>query len=63
MLYRLARLLQLIGMILVPLALAGNLAEAAGMPHSLGIKDMLLLALLGILVFYIGWSLQQRVKG
>jgi hypothetical protein len=62
MLYRLARLLQLAGMILVPLAVAGNLAQAAGMPHSLDVKEMLLLALLGVLVFYIGWSLQQKVK-
>ena len=62
MLYRLARLLQVIGMIIVPLAIAGNLAEAAGAKFSLDIKEMLLLSALGVIIFYIGRSLQQRVK-
>jgi hypothetical protein len=62
MLYRLARLLQVIGMIIVPLAIAGNLAEAAGARFALDIKEMLLLSALGIIIFYIGRGLQQRVK-
>jgi hypothetical protein len=62
MLYRLSRLLQVLGMIIVPLAIAGNLADAAGARVSLDVKQMLLLAALGIIIFYIGRALQQRVE-
>jgi hypothetical protein len=63
MLYRLARALQVIGMLIVPLAIAGNLAEAAGAKFSLDVKEMLLMAALGVIIFYIGRSLQQKVQG
>lgn len=62
MLYRLARFLQVLGMLIVPLALAGNLAQAAGAPINLDVKQMLMLAGLGILIFYIGHALQQRTR-
>jgi hypothetical protein len=61
-LYRLARFLQVLGMLIVPLALAGNLAQAAGAPINLDVKQMLMLAGLGILIFYIGHALQQRTR-
>jgi hypothetical protein len=63
MLYRLGRALQVIGMIIVPLAIAGNLAEAAGAKFSLDVKEMLLLSALGIIIFYIGRGLQERARG
>jgi hypothetical protein len=60
MLYRLGRGLQLLGLLIVPIALAGNLAELAGGPFTLDLKEMLLLAGLGVLIFYIGHALQRR---
>lgn len=60
MIYVLARTLQLLGLLLVPLAVAGNVAELAGMDKFLGLKESLILSGLGIGVFYLGWVLQQR---
>lgn len=56
MIYRLARLLQLLGLILLPVAISGELAER------LHLKQMLLLAGVGMLVFFLGWLLQQTTK-
>jgi hypothetical protein len=56
MLYRLARTLQLIGLLLLPIAMAGNVAE------SLDLRQMLTLAGLGVGVFALGWLLQQAAK-
>jgi hypothetical protein len=56
MLYKLGRVLQLIGLILLPVAMAGNAAER------LTLKDMLLLSAAGMLAFFIGWLLQQSSK-
>jgi hypothetical protein len=54
-LYRLGRLLQLIGMIMLPLAIAGNLS-----PHNpLELRQSLLLSGAGVLVFGLGWLIQQ----
>jgi hypothetical protein len=63
MLQRLGRLLQITGLIIVPIALAGNLAELAGGPIKLTLGQMLLLAALGALVFFIGVALQRRAAG
>lgn len=62
MLYTIARILQLAGLVLVPLAIAGNLAEAANAPHRLTLMESLALSGVGILLFTVGWFLQQRVR-
>ncbi len=54
-LYKLGRVMQLIGMILLPLAIAGNLSPE----HTLNLKESLLLSGTGVVVFMIGWLLQQ----
>ncbi len=61
-LYRIARGLQLVGLILLPVAVAGNLAELVDAKHALTLKDTLVLAGVGGLCFLLGWLLQQRVK-
>jgi hypothetical protein len=58
MLYKLGRLLQFVGLLLLPIAMAGNLVP--DIPVSLG--NMLALTVLGVLVFFIGYSLQQAGK-
>jgi hypothetical protein len=58
MLYKLGRLLQVIGLLLLPIAMAGNLVP--DIPVSLG--NMLALTVLGVLVFFVGYSLQQVGK-
>lgn len=57
-LYRLGRLLQLIGMIMLPLAIAGNLKP----DDPLDLKTSLTLSGVGILVFGLGWLIQQAGK-
>lgn len=53
MLYGLARLLQLVGLLLLPVAVAG---EVAG---EMALKDSLSLSMLGVVLFYAGWLLQR----
>jgi hypothetical protein len=53
MLYRLGRALQLVGLLLLPLAMAGNVS------NNLDLRQMLTVAGLGIGIFSIGWLLQQ----
>jgi uncharacterized membrane protein YjfL (UPF0719 family) len=53
MLYKLGRLMQLIGLIILPIAMAGEIAQS----FSLG--RMLVWATVGIVVFGIGWWLQR----
>ncbi len=55
MLYRLGRFLQLLGLLIAPVGLAGNLArqDLVSEGRELGIL------LIGVLVFGLGWSLQQ----
>lgn len=62
MMYRMARLLQLLGLVLVPLAVAGNLADIAGAQRRLSLKESLILSGVGIGLFYFGWLLQQKTK-
>jgi hypothetical protein len=57
MLYGLARLLQLAGLIILPVAIAGNLAD-----ERLSLKQSLLLSAAGIVVFFVGWLLQQGAR-
>jgi len=56
MLYKIGRLLQLVGLILPPIAVAGNIAEKLTLWQSLSISAA------GMLVFYLGWLLQHTVK-
>ena len=57
MLYKLGRFLQFLGLfVILPVAMAGNLAER------LSLKDMLLLSAAGVGVFFLGWLLQQSSK-
>jgi hypothetical protein len=54
--YWVGRLLQLAGLIVLPAAIAGNLAEKLTLRQSLG------LSALGMGIFSIGWMLQQGAK-
>jgi hypothetical protein len=56
MLYKAGRFLQFAGLVILPVAMAGNAAE------KLDLKQMLFLCLAGILVFALGWLLQQAGK-
>jgi hypothetical protein len=54
-LYRLGRLLQLIGLLLLPLAIAGNLSPE----NTLSLRQSLMMSGAGIAVFTLGWLIQQ----
>lgn len=54
MLYRLARFLQFLGLVILPLAIAGNLAERLALGQSL------ILSGAGMLIFYLGWLMQPQ---
>jgi hypothetical protein len=56
MLYTVARLLQFLGLLILPIAIAGNLAD-----ERLNLKESLELSTVGVIVFAAGWLLQQRV--
>ena len=53
--YKLGRLLQLIGLILLPLAIAGNLSPERPMD----LRASLTLSAVGVIVFGLGYLLQQ----
>lgn len=55
LLYKVSRLLQLIGMILLPVAIAGNLAPE----QPLDLRASLTLSGVGVAVFAVGYLLQQ----
>jgi len=58
MLYKFSRFCQILGLLLLPIAIAGNLHDERSMPlwNSLGIAGI------GILVFSAGWLLQQWTR-
>jgi hypothetical protein len=56
MLYRLGRFLQFLGLIILPAAIAGNMAEKLDLRSSLGLSGV------GIIIFFAGWLLQQGVR-
>jgi hypothetical protein len=56
MAYKLGRILQLVAMIILPAAIAGQMMER------LSTKGELMLLGIGVLVFYIGWRLQEGGK-
>jgi hypothetical protein len=55
MLYKFGRLLQIVGLILLPLAIAGNLSPE----HPLSLGSSLTLSAVGIAVFSLGFLIQQ----
>jgi hypothetical protein len=55
LLYGLGRFLQLVGLIMLPFAIAGNLG--AGEP--LDLRQSLTVSGLGVAVFVVGWALQR----
>jgi hypothetical protein len=58
MLYRLGRGLQLLGLLLLPVGIAGNVAR----PEVIDLKTSLLISGVGMLVFFAGWLIQRAVK-
>lgn len=56
MLYSVARLLQFLGLIVLPVAISGEMSE------QLSLKQMLMLSGAGVVLFFLGWLLQQTVK-
>jgi hypothetical protein len=55
MLYKLGRLLQLLGLLIMPVGIAGNVARE----ELVDLKSSLLIAGAGMIVFGIGWLLQK----
>jgi hypothetical protein len=51
------RFLQLVGLVLLPMAIAGNLAN-----ERLTLKESLAMSGVGILIFSVGWLLQQGAR-
>jgi hypothetical protein len=58
MLYKVGRLLQVVGLILLPLAVAGNVARE----EQINLKMSLTLSAIGVGVFVLGWWLQQAAR-
>lgn len=56
MVYRLGRFLQLVGLIVLPFAISGNVAE------KLDLKQSLIVSGVGIAIFFVGWLLQQVAR-
>jgi hypothetical protein len=51
--YKLARALQFLGLLILPVAIAGNVAEQLTLWQSLSLSGA------GVSVFYLGWLLQK----
>jgi hypothetical protein len=58
MVYKIARLLQFAGLVILPIAIAGNIAQRGEGPV-LTLGQSLGLSAIGVLVFSLGWLLQQ----
>ena len=56
--YRIGRLLQLLGLILLPVAIAGNIARE----DQIDLKVSLGMSAVGIGVFVLGWLIQQGAR-
>ncbi len=56
MLYSVGRFFQMAGLVLLPFAMAGNMAE------KLDLKQMLGLCAAGVVAFTLGWLLQQASR-
>jgi hypothetical protein len=55
--HKIGRVLQLLGLVILPIAISGNVAD------KLTLQESLMLSGLGIFVFFVGWSLQQGPRG
>lgn len=55
MLYKLGRVLQIVGMILLPVGMAGNIVR----PEQVTVQESLAVAGIAIAIFGVGWLLQQ----
>ncbi len=53
--YKLGRGLQVVGMIVVPIGMAGNIVR----PEHITVQDSLTVAAVGVAIFVAGWLLQQ----
>jgi hypothetical protein len=53
MFYKVGRVLQLLGLVILPVALAGNALDR------FDLRVMLQIAGLGMFVFFVGWMIQQ----
>jgi hypothetical protein len=58
MLYRIGRCLQVLGLLIAPAGVAGNLAQ----PEEVNEKALLTIAAAGAGVFFLGWLLQQAAR-
>jgi hypothetical protein len=58
MLYKIGRFLQLLGLLITPVGVAGNLARE----ELIDLKTSLAIAAGGALLFFLGWLLQQRAR-
>ncbi len=56
LIYKLGRLLQFIALIVLPVAIAGNVAER------LDLRESLTLSTIGCGIFAVGWLMQQGAK-
>lgn len=56
MLYKVGRFLQLVGLVVLPFAISGNVAE------KLDLKTSLVMSGVGMVIFLIGWMVQQGAK-
>jgi hypothetical protein len=55
--HKFGRALQLLGLVILPIAISGNVADR------LTLQESLMLSGLGMVVFFVGWSLQQGSRG
>jgi hypothetical protein len=62
MLYKFARLLQFAGLVILPIAISGNIAERSDGQTFLTLGESLALSTTGVLVFSLGWLLQQACR-
>jgi hypothetical protein len=53
--YKLGRMLQLLGMLILPIGIAGNLARPEQFKESFTLQ----MAMIGIAVFFVGWLVQK----
>jgi hypothetical protein len=58
MLYKFSRFLQLLGLLICPVGIAGNVAR----PEDVTVKMSLMISGAGILIFALGWLLQQAAR-
>jgi hypothetical protein len=58
MLYKLGRFLQILGLLIAPVGLVGNVVR----PEEVDVKMSLGVAALGIGVFVLGWLVQQAAR-